>query len=77
MAAYYLRIALRSDSVVRSPEKLYREKKLLVMVVVASVVTVVALLAEIPTLDDWLRMQKPISPPTLESSGSRVPEIGQ
>ena len=68
VAAYYLRIALRPESVAQSPEKLYRERKLMVMFVVASIVTLGALLADIPTLDDWLRMQKPISPPKLEST---------
>ncbi len=66
LAAYYMRIAFRNNSVVQCPEKLYRESKLMVMLIVTSAVTLATLVIDVPVLDDWLRMQEPIAPAQIE-----------
>jgi len=70
LAAYYMRIAFRTNSVVQYPEKLYREKKLMVMLIVTSMVTLAMLLIDIPVLDKWLHMQEPVAPAPLDLPGS-------
>ena len=51
--AMYLRLAFKADSPVENPEKLYRERALMVVLVVCAVVMTVLLLVDLPFLDDW------------------------
>jgi 4-hydroxybenzoate polyprenyltransferase len=51
--AMYLHLAFRPDSPVENPEKLYRERKLMLVLVVCVVVMTVLLLVDLPFLDDW------------------------
>jgi 4-hydroxybenzoate polyprenyltransferase len=54
--AYYLRIGMRPDSPVQSPEKLYRERGFFVYMVTASVVFVILMFTSIPVLYDWFNV---------------------
>lgn len=51
--AMYLQLALEPDSPVENPEKLYRERPLMFVLVVCVVVMTVLLLVDLPFLDDW------------------------
>lgn len=52
--AYYLMMAYDEDSAVQKPEKLYKEKKLLLIVAVIAVLFVVLSLVKIPMLQDYM-----------------------
>ena len=51
--AMYLHLAFRSDSPVENPEKLYRERGLMLVLVACVVVMTVLLLVDLPFLADW------------------------
>jgi decaprenyl-phosphate phosphoribosyltransferase len=51
--AMYLQLAFRPDSPVENPEKLYRERGLMLVLVACAVVMTVLLLVDLPFLDDW------------------------
>jgi len=51
--AMYLRLAFKPDSPVENPEKLYRERALMVVLVACAVVMTVLLLVDLPFLADW------------------------
>ena len=50
---YYLYIAHKPDSAVQKPEKLFREKKLMIIVVVLGVLFVALTFIDIPVLARW------------------------
>jgi len=60
--AYYLRISFRRNSLVQYPEKLYREKKLMRIVVLTSIVCLLLLLIDLPFLSRWFMMREPGHP---------------
>lgn len=60
--AYYIRIGFRNNSVVQYPEKLYREKKLMVMLAAASLSVLILLLIDLPFLGKWFHMHTPMEP---------------
>jgi 4-hydroxybenzoate polyprenyltransferase len=62
LIAYYLRIAFRENSVVQYPEKLYHEKKLMVMLAVTCVIILALLFIDLPFLHEWFRMREPAEP---------------
>jgi hypothetical protein len=51
--AMYLHLALKPDSPVENPEKLYRERALMLVLAACVVVMTVLLLVDLPFLDDW------------------------
>jgi len=51
--AMYLHLAFRVDSPVENPEKLYRERGLMAVLVVTVVVMIVLLFVDLPFLGDW------------------------
>ncbi len=51
--AMYLHLAFRPDSPVENPEKLYRERGLMIVLVATVVVMVVLLFVDLPFLGDW------------------------
>ncbi len=51
---YYLRLSFKPDSAVQKPEKLYKEKKLLLFCILFVIVLVVLLYVDIPMLDKLL-----------------------
>jgi hypothetical protein len=51
--AMYLHLAFRADSPVENPEKLYRERGLMAVLVVTVVVMIVLLFVDLPFLGDW------------------------
>ena len=50
---FYLAISFKPDSAVQKPEKLYREKKLLIYIAVLVVILLVLSFIDIPMLDYW------------------------
>ena len=51
---FYLAIAFKPDSAAQKPEKLYREKKLLIYISVLIVILAVLTFVDIPALDYWV-----------------------
>jgi hypothetical protein len=51
--AWYLKIGLRRDSVVQGPEKLYKERKFMVYVVLFTMLLMLLIFIRIPSLN-WL-----------------------
>ncbi|MBO4903292.1 MAG: UbiA prenyltransferase family protein [Lachnospiraceae bacterium] len=51
---FYLAIAFKPDSAAQKPEKLYREKKLLIYIAILIVVLAVLTFVDIPPLDYWI-----------------------
>jgi len=72
--AYYMRISFRKGSLVQSPEKLYREKKLVTIIAVTCAVTAALLFVDMPFLDQWLRMQEPAEPAPISIGGEKAAE---
>jgi 4-hydroxybenzoate polyprenyltransferase len=62
LLAVYLRIALRQNSPVQNPERLYKEKKLMVCILITAVVLVLLLLIDIPWLSNLLKIPTPSAP---------------
>lgn len=58
----YLKIALRSDSPIQYPEKLYRERALMLAAIMTCVLCLVLLVFDVPGLNEWLRMPEPSTP---------------
>lgn len=50
---FYLAISFKPDSAVQKPEKLYREKKLLIYIAVLVVILLILSFIDIPLLDYW------------------------
>ena len=75
MLAVYLRVALRANSPVQHPEKLYTERHLMLVTVVTAVVIAGLLFVDLPAMRDFLEMQEPTDPLRigLLSSGSGSP----
>jgi 4-hydroxybenzoate polyprenyltransferase len=60
---WYLHVAFKNGSAAQSPEKLYREKGLMVYLVVCVVVFFVLMFTNIPVLYDWFNVQpSPVAP---------------
>ncbi len=53
MFAYYLYIAHKPDSAAQKPEKLFREKKLMVLVGITVILFAVLTIVDIPMMDVW------------------------
>ena len=51
--AIYLNLAFQPDSAVENPEKLYRERTLMLVLVATVVVMVALLFVDLPFLGDW------------------------
>jgi hypothetical protein len=51
--AMYLHLAFKSDSPVENPEKLYRQRGLMLVLAACVVVMTMLLLVDLPFLDDW------------------------
>jgi hypothetical protein len=51
--AMYLHLAFRPDSPVENPEKLYRERGLMLVLVVTVAVMTTLLFVDLPFLGDW------------------------
>lgn len=62
LIAGYFKIALRQDSPVQHPERLYKEKRLMMWILVTAIALVLLLVIDIPWLSNILRMPKPSIP---------------
>lgn len=65
LLAVYLRIALRQNSPVQNPERLYKEKKLMICILITAVVLVLLLVIDIPWLSNILKIPTPSAPVSL------------
>lgn len=61
--AMYFRLGLKPDSPVQHPEKLFREKWLLVATVICGALFVMLMLVEIPVLYEWFNVPESRIPP--------------
>lgn len=59
LLAVYLRVALRANSPVQHPERLYAERALMGVATLTLAVTLGLLFVDLPFLRDWLAMQAP------------------
>lgn len=57
MFCYYLRISFKADSAVQKPEKLYKEKGLIALLVIFAILFAILLFVDIPHLDKLLSQQ--------------------
>jgi len=64
--AYYMHIGFRENSAVQKPEKLYREKKLMVLVAISFAVCTFLLLVDIPAFSEFFE-------PNVDTGASAVP----
>lgn len=60
--SYYLQVTLKKDSPAQAPEHLYRERGLMVYLVLCVVVFVVLMFVHIPALYEWFNVQGPEVP---------------
>jgi 4-hydroxybenzoate polyprenyltransferase len=65
--SYYMRIALKDDSPVQAPERLYRERGLMAYLVLCVAVFVGLMFVHIPMLYEWFNVPTPDSAPSLWS----------
>jgi 4-hydroxybenzoate polyprenyltransferase len=56
--SYYMRVALKEDSAVQNPERLYRERGLMAYLVVCLSVFIGLMFVQIPQLYAWLNVQQ-------------------
>ena len=56
--AMYLHLAFKPDSPAENPEKLYRERGLMLVLVACIVVMTVLLFVDLPFLGDWFSLER-------------------
>lgn len=61
--SYYMRVALKTDSAVQNPERLYRERGLMAYLAICLTVFIGLMFVQIPQLYDWLNVQQSSLPP--------------
>jgi hypothetical protein len=61
--SYYLHVALKTDSAAQAPERLYRERGLMLYLGVCVVVMVALMFVHIPILYDWFGAEPTKIPP--------------